>query len=162
VLTDVFDTSNEFHGAQIGFMSEFQGRCWRVNLLGKMALGSMQQQVMISGQSTTTVPGEIPINTNQGLLALNSNSGLYQRDVFAVVPELGVNLAYSIHPNIDLTFGYSLIYWSRVAQPGDQVNLLINPTQTAGNLVGAAQPDFIFHDHTYWVQGLTFGVECRF
>lgn len=161
-LTDVFDTQNEFHGAQVGVLSEFRQGCWRVDLLGKLSLGNMHQIVSIAGQSVTTVPGETPVVDNQGLLALDSNSGLFARDVFAVVPELGINVAYSIHPCIDLTLGYSLVYWSRVAQPGDQVNLLINPTQTAGDLVGAAQPDFLFQDNTYWVQGLSFGVECRF
>ena len=161
-IADLFDARNEFHGGEIGFMSEYQGRCWRMRLLGKIALGNMAQHVAIRGQTTTTLPGADPETRDGGLLAQATNSGEFEREVFAVVPELGVNFAYRLHPCVDLTLGYNLIYWSRVARAGDQINLLVNPTQAGGELDGAPQPEFIFRDTSYWVQGLSFGVECRF
>ena len=47
-----------------------------------------------------------------------------------MVPEIGFNLGYRITPQATVYVGYSLLYASNVARPGDQINRNINPTQT--------------------------------
>lgn len=161
-VADVFDAQNEFHGGQIGFQAEYEGSCWRVKLLGSVALGNMNQQVRIGGETITTTPQDPPVVRAGGLLAQPTNSGIFERDEFAVMPELGIQFAYRLHPCIDLTMGYSFLYWSRVARAGDQIDLLVNPTQDEGELEGAPKPEFFFEDSAYWVHGLNFGLQCRF
>jgi len=40
---DAFVAQNEFHGGQLGLAGEYQGRCWSLELLGKVALGAMHE-----------------------------------------------------------------------------------------------------------------------
>jgi hypothetical protein len=58
-----------------------------------------------------------------------------------------------------MTVGYSGLVWTRVARPGDEINLAVNPgatrlTQTA--------PPFAFHDSVLWAQGLELGFEMNY
>jgi hypothetical protein len=101
------------------------------------------------------------------LLALSTNSGRISHDEFAVVPELGVILGYDVTHLVRLTVGYSFLYWSDVARPGDQVNRIVNPalvpTSTVfGTTGGLPQPAPSFNRTDFWAQGLSFGIELRY
>jgi hypothetical protein len=49
-----------------------------------------------------------------------------------------------------------------MVRPGDQVDLLVNPTQiNSGTLVGAARPQFDFKESDFWLQGVNLGLEYR-
>ena len=92
-----------------------------------------------------------------------TNIGSYNHNGFTVVPELQLKLGYDFTPTVRLTFGYDVIYWSRVARPGEQVDLAVNTSQASGQpLVGAPVPRFVFHETDLWVQGISVGGEWRF
>jgi hypothetical protein len=162
-LTDRFETQNDFHGGEIGAAAEFWCGDLSLRLLGKVALGSTRQRVDISGTTIITVPGAPPAQFNGGLLALGTNIGSYSRNEFTVVPEAGLSIGYQLTCNIRAMVGYSLIYWSDVVRPGDQVDLVINPTQLPpGTLQGPARPAFTFKSSDFWAQGVNFGLEFRY
>ena len=90
--------------------------------------------------------------------------GRYTQNDFAVIPELGVTLGYDITERLRATVGYSFIYWSRVARPGDQIDMAVNPSYIPnhGPPVGAAYPQFEFNTTDLWIQGANVGLELRF
>ena len=117
-VSDLFAASNEFNGAELGFAAKT--RCCRLSmeLLGKLAIGSTQSRVNVNGSTVVTEPGQQPVTYTGGLLALPTNSGSYQQNDLSVVPELGITLGYDFTCRLKATFGYTLMYWSRVARPG--------------------------------------------
>lgn len=162
-LFDQFDTGNEFNGGELGLVFEERLCRWSLEMLLKLGIGSTHSQVAIHGRTVTTVPDFDPVTTQGGLLALPSNIGDYERDQFTVIPELGVTLGYDLTCNLRATFGYTFIYWSKVARPGDQIDLDVNQSQfSGGTLVGEARPAFSWVTTDYWVQGLNFGFDYRF
>lgn len=162
-VTDNFQTDSEFHGVDLGLASQWRRGRWTLDLLGKAALGNTTNTVHINGSTTTEVPGG-PTTTNQGgLLAQRTNIGTFTNDDFSVVPELNVNIGYNITPRLRALLGYSFLYWTNVARPGDQIDTSLNPSQfPPGTLSGAARPAFTFNDSDFWAQGLNTGLEYRF
>lgn len=160
-VLDVFTTQNEFHGGQLGFVAEYCGPCWKVELLGKIALGGMRQRVLIDGRTITTEPAGLPIATAGGLLAQPTNIGVYERTGVAFVPEIGANLAYDVNPCWRISCGYSLIVWNNVVLAGNHIDRTVNLSQNPGPLVGEPRPRFSFNGTGYWVQGLNVGLEYR-
>ena len=150
-IVDRFATENEFNGAVFGIEATIVRDCWRLEMLARLGFGNMRQQVSIAGQTTNTVaPNNVAVLA-EGLLANAGNQGVRERDEFAVVPELGATFVYELSDCIDLSVGYSFIYWSNVVQPGDQID---------ANLFVPSQ--FAFNDGSYWVHGFNTGVEFRF
>ncbi|MHB8952877.1 MAG: BBP7 family outer membrane beta-barrel protein [Pirellulaceae bacterium] len=163
-IFDQFDTSNEFHGADVGVV--WQGGWRRVTLEGllRASLGNVQQVVTIQGSTITTSGATSPEASAGGLLALPSNIGSYSQDRLAVIPELGINVGFQILPSLRVMAGYTFLYWGPVVRAGDQIDLDVNPDQVAppvSPLVGALRPEFAFQEVDYWAQGLTFGLEGR-
>ena len=152
-----FQTRNEFHGGLIGLSANYQNCQWQVDLLAKIAFGNMRQSVNISGTTISNVPppsgaGIDTTTSNDGPVTAGL-TGRRVRNEFAVVPELGAKLRYSLHECLDLSAGYSFVYWSDVVQPGDH---LAPPNLASGSRV------FTMNSGSYWVHGLNFGAEVRF
>ncbi|MGM0486278.1 MAG: BBP7 family outer membrane beta-barrel protein [Planctomycetota bacterium] len=160
-LSDSFDTRNSYHAGEIGLWGAYDHGPVTWSLLAKVGLGSMNQRTEIAGETITSVPGLAPAVTNQGLLALESNSGVFKRNVFAVSPEVALNGTYHLNGWIDLIFGYSFIYWNNVVQPESQIDRFVNPTQITGQLEGVARPAFPDSDTGYFVQGVNAGIQCE-
>jgi hypothetical protein len=170
VINEGFNTRNEFNGGELGLIGEFQRNCWIVRGYAKVALGSTERTVDIHG---TTQLNDLSPQTG-GLLAQPSNIGNYHSSVFSVVPEVGFNLGYAITPRLRAFTGYTFMYWTRVARPGEQIDLHVNtsqfpqfglaPPSNLGNgaLVGQPLPAFSFHSSDFWAQGINFGLEFRF
>ncbi len=155
---DIFDTKNEFHGAVLGIEVISRQGPWTIDLLAKVGIGDMHQRVNISGFEIRD-DGITEQTFNGSLLALPSNIGFRERNKFAVVPELGVKSRWQAHPDLELSLGYSFVYWSDVMQAGDIIDRVVNGSQTSGGaLSGTARPAFVFQDGTYWVHGLNFGL----
>jgi len=169
--TDAFDARNRFYGLQIGGRAAYDRGPWVGTVSGKLALGTMQQRVSVNGfletndyndyGPTQIFPG--------GYFALPTNSGDHSRNTFAVVPEIAFNLGYRITPQATVYVGYSLLYASSVARPGDQINRTINPYQTVsyGNdppvvQGGPQEPTFNFNTSDFWAQSLSIGFAYRF
>jgi hypothetical protein len=162
-LTDRFHTRNEFHGGELGLLSRIYRGRWSFDVLGKVALGGTWSTVTIDGATTVTVPGVAPASRGGGLLAQGSNIGTFSEENFAVVPEVGLTLGYFVRPRLRALMGYTFIYWSHVARPGDQIDVALNPLQlTPGPFIGPERPAFEFRDSDFWAQGLNFGLEYTF
>lgn len=155
-IEDSFRTTNQFNGWDLGVAYQRQRGHWSLELLGKMALGVTRQTVDIAGSTRINgVPG-----TGGGLLAQTTNIGSYSRDTFTILPELGANLGFDLTSNLRLKAGYSLIFWSNVVRPGDQIDMDINPNLFPPAIPGGAgRPEFVFRDTDFWVQGASFGGE---
>jgi len=168
LIDDVFNTSNQFFGGEIGFLIDWQRRRWSVDFLSKLAIGNTRQRVDIFGQ---TIRDGNQVFPDHGLLAQPSNVGTYERDEFSVIPELGVTAGYMLTERLRVTFGYTLLYWSRVARPGDQIDLRVNPDfldlPTDPSLlpdpdtIQPQSPEFVFRDTAIWAHGFNAGVDYR-
>ncbi len=159
---DIFRARSEFYGGEIGLMAQgCDGRLtW--NLMSKVAFGNTRETVTIRGDTVVSVPGAGFSTNDFGLLALPSNIGVYEGDEFTIVPELAVNVSYSVKSWLQLSIGYSVIYWTNAVMAGDAIDLSINPTQIGGPLVGTVAPTYSLADQSFWAQGLTVGVNGRF
>lgn len=160
-LFDQFDTTNQFHGVELGFACEDRFDRWTFDLLLKLGLGNTSSKVTIDGQTQTTVPGAGTATFTGGLLAQTTNIGSYTKNQFAVIPELELTLGYDLTPRLRATMGYNFLYWSRVARPGDQIDR--DASQLPPEAVtGAQRPAFQFSGSDFWAQGLRFGLDFHF
>jgi hypothetical protein len=161
--SDGFKTSNSFYGGNIGASMEASRGRWTLLTIGRLGLGGTSERVTISGRSVATSGSSTPVTTSGGLLAMPTNIGTYGNVGFAVVPQLETKLTFVLTPSIRLNVGYDIMYWSRVARPGQQISPYVNPTQSQGRtLTGTPGPVFGFRETSLLVQGLSTGLEFRF
>lgn len=163
-LIDQFETENEFHGAELGFLAELC-RCNNVSLelLAKVALGNTRSKVNINGSTRIVTPSGSDTTNAGGLLALPSNSGSFEQNDFTVVPEIALRMNYQIACNWQLQFGYTFIYWSDVARSVDQIDPRLNLTQLPpGPQTGENLPQFRMVTDDFWAQGLNLGLQYDF
>ena len=156
-LNDSFRVNNRFNGGQIGLESEWRRNRWSLDLKAKVALGNMSERVEIFGSTLTN-----GVVANRGLLAQPSNSGTFQRNHFAVVPDVGVNVGYQVTNHLRAFVGYDFLYLSDVVRAGDQVDFRVNPNQLRGVAAGPAAPAFNFRGSDFWAQGVSFGLEFKY
>lgn len=163
---DSFQTRNHFYGGQLGGQVQFLRGKMSLDLAGKVALGSTHQTVSVAG-STNLIPvtgpsSQFPV----GYFALRSNIGASHEDQFTVVPEGNIRIGYQLTCSLKATLGYTFLYWSSVARPGDQFNRAVDITQApsfGGNpAVLGTSPLPPFNHTDFWAQGLDLGLEYRF
>lgn len=160
---DLFRAENRFHGAQVGFVSEFRHGKMFIETRGTVAMGPVIQTATIAGSTEITTPGSPTTVSTGGLLAQTTNIGTVTRTRFAVAPEVGVNIGAQVTDHVRLYVGYSFLYWSNVVRPGNLIDLGVNP-----NLLPPAQPGgpnrpaFQWNENSFWAQGITFGVQFRY
>lgn len=162
-LHDRFRTSNQFHGAEVGSVFRLRSGRWDCELLTKLALGNVRQSVTINSDTQTDVGGVIDLLPG-GLLGQRSNIGSYQRNRFAVLPEIGLTMGYRVTNRLSASLGYSLIWWYQVARPGDQIDPSVNPNLIPPEAVpftGPLRPEFRFRDDSFWAQGINLGLTYR-
>jgi hypothetical protein len=169
--TDEFDTINNFYGAQAGVRARFDRKGFFTSATVKFAMGAMVQSANISGSLVTNDFTNFgPTQTfSGGYFALPSNIGSYSRTVFAVIPEIGLNLGYQITSWMSVFVGYTFLYTNNVIRPGNQINRTVNTSQDtaytenpAAKLQGPAQPTFKFNSSDFWAQGINVGLAFRF
>lgn len=161
-ITDSFRTQNQFHGASLGFLADFRHDVMSLEVLGKIAFGNVRQSVIVDGETTLTPPGGgAPTTTNNGLLALPSNIGSFERNRFAVAPELNINVLWHFTPQLKAVCGYSILYWSNVVLSGNQIDTTLNLTQVPGPIVGPAFPRAHFQRTDFLAQGINIGMDYR-
>ncbi len=165
-VLDRFNTSNEFVGGEIGFDWGIERNRWCVDLLSKLAIGNNRQKVTIFGETSAIDSAGAPRGPELGgLLAQVSNIGNYERDRFSVVPELNLNVGYKLTQSLKLRVGYTLLYWTDVVRPGDQISLDVNNTLIpsfglpATPTIPPFRPQFTFHETNVLIQGLNTGLE---
>ena len=86
-----------------------------------------------------------------------------------MVPEAALNVGYRLTNWASLVAGYTFLYASNVARPGEQIDRTVNTTQSPSfggpvptRLVGAARPRFQFEGSDFWAHGPSFGVALKF
>jgi hypothetical protein len=170
VTNDLFDASNDFYGAQLGIRGRYDAGRFTADATLKVGIGAMRQHVDVAGSlQTNFFTGSAVQSFASGLFAQATNAGSHSRTVFAVVPEVGVNVGFRLTSWASVVAGYSFLYASNVARPGDQVNRTINPTQSQAisltnpaNLSGPGQPGFKFEGSDFWAHGLNIGLAFNF
>ena len=89
---------------------------------------------------------------------------MQMRFTFSVVPETGLQLGYQVTPWLRATVGYTLIYWTHVARPGNQTDRTVNPALVPTDPLfgiggGPARPALpAVRESDFWVQGVNFGL----
>lgn len=159
-VTDNFQTQNRLHGFALGFLSTRRVGCFQFESTFRLISGNLERQVRING-STTTVAGGATNTTAQGLLARNTNTRDIKSNTFALAPEVGVNLAYAIGPNLDFTIGYNYLMIPKVAQASRQINRNLR-VNLSDPLTGSQDPSFPFTTSRYWVRSLGLGAQLRY
>jgi hypothetical protein len=102
-----------------------------------------------------------------GILALPTNIGDYDRAVFSIVPEFGINADVNLTRNLRLLAGYSILLWTHVARPGNQLDTAVSPglapsDPSFGATVMPTRPFFTFRDEVFWVHAFSLGLEYRY
>lgn len=176
--SDVFNTRNQFGGAQLGLRASYPlGGC-NLELKGSSALGINHEIVGVYGASALyAIPAARPSVPQPptlvsvvpgGVQAVASNSGRFVRsNRFSTVEEFSVSLGLPILETLQLSVGYNLFYWSNVVRPGNQVNRFVDTTQVPTDASynpnsTATQPPFLFQSTNFWAQGLTLSLALTF
>jgi hypothetical protein len=144
-IFDQFDTRNQFYGGQVGIRGEYVLGSWFARGSFKLALGDTHETADVNGATTILSPGGGTTVGSGGLLALPSNIGHYSRDIFAVIPEIGLSIGYQFATHVRVSVGYDFLYWSEVARPGDQIDRSINPSQLVRSAGGTASTAAVLH-----------------
>ncbi len=121
----------------------------------------------ISGSTTflDPVPGGNAVTQPGGLLAQQSNRGVFTSNAFSVVPEFNINLGFNVTPSIRVWAGYTFMYWNNVMRAGEQIDLNVDPNQLptrAGPGAFGTQPTFPGRVTDVWLQGLSLGAQIRY
>ncbi|NLE39996.1 MAG: BBP7 family outer membrane beta-barrel protein, partial [Pirellulaceae bacterium] len=156
-MYDDFRSRNEFHGAELGVITQFHRCRWSLELLAKMAIGNNRQTVNINGETTLQAPNDDPVTVPGGLLALDTNMGRYTRDEFVVIPQFGAEIGYQLTCRLRAYVGYNFIYWANVARAGEQIDYYVNSSyipQEGQEPSGPARPRFDWKDSNFWAQGI--------
>jgi hypothetical protein len=169
IIRDSFGTRNQFYGGQLGLVGDWRHNRWTVDFRTTVALGTTHQDLDIEGSQTRLAPGALPAVFNGGLLALNSNIGERSRDVFSVVPEVGLTVGYQLTDHLKTFVGYNFLYWSNVIRPGDQIDTTIDvnrvprfvPPGVTVPDAGQIRPAVLFKETDFWAHGITAGFEYR-
>jgi hypothetical protein len=173
-IHDTFGTRNQFNGGNFGLRTEwFHNDRWSFDVVGKAALGGMQETVAIQGNTVTTVPGFPAVNSVGGILTQprnltagvgpGGNIGTYTRTRLAAIPEVDANLHFQLTPIWRLNVGYSLLYLTNVARPGNQIDPILDPNRfPPATTPVSPHPVFTYSERSVWMQGINLGLEARF
>jgi hypothetical protein len=170
-IRDSFVNRSNFWGGQVGLRGEARYSCFFAQGTFKLALGVTSERCFIEGVTQDQFPGFPAVQANGGLLALPTNIGRHYHNEFAVVPEWQLKVGYQVCENLRFSVGYTGLYMSNVARPGDQIDLAINTNRlprfapgatAAGTEVGPPHPAFQFNQTSFWAQGLMGGIELKY
>lgn len=162
---DQFSTTNNFHGVDLGLISQVQRGAWNLEVISKVALGYQNAAVSINGARTISGPDGTLTTLPGGRLTQPTNINEYGRTSPTVVPEFGVKLAYQFRPNLRAYVGYTFLYWYHVVRAGDQVDVGVNRdllSATPPTNPDLRRPTHLFVDNDIWAQAISFGLEWRY
>jgi hypothetical protein len=125
-MVDDFQTTSHFYGWNFGLDWEYRYRCWFWDVGIHNAIGVSRDTVNVGGFSSST--SNTPNQVQGGLLAGITNLGRRVSDGFCDVPDIRTQIGYQLTSHIRFAVGYSLVYVSNVARPGDQIDPVVNPT----------------------------------
>lgn len=168
IVSDNFQTKNQFYGFQIGARSNMAYKKATLDLTGKIAIGENYETLKINGQTTIrNSPDPIffpDASYAAGVFAQPSNSGSFNNRQFAVIPEVQAKLGYFVTPHIHPFLAYNFLCIDNVIRPGDQINRFINPSENPAlaqgqPFTGIPAPLRSFTNTSIWMQGVSAGIE---
>lgn len=170
-FTDDFQTQNNFYGFQLGLRSKSVApNGITLDVTAKVALGENAEVIDITGNTMITNDAlGIGVETlNSGIFAQPTNAGSFNRNTFAVLPEVQIKVGYMITPNVHPYIGYDVMYLNKVVRPGEQINNNINSTESpalsdgATSVTGSFSPGKpTFKNTNFWIQGVVVGFEIN-
>jgi hypothetical protein len=157
--SDQFNTTNNFHGLDLGLTGDVANGPWRLSWLAKIAVGGTFVDSHINGSNSIAIPGTGTTVSAGGFYTQPSNIGSTSSNRFAVAPELGLTAGYQFTDNLRAVVGYSLLYWTGLVRPGGRMDTTINTSQLNGGiLAGPARPQARMNTTDYWAQGFNLGL----
>ena len=164
LIHDNFSARNDFYGSEVGLRTQLYRGRWSFEILTKIALGNNHQTVTISGEEYKTVPGSPTVYYPTGIFATEkTNMGTYQRDSFAMIPQLGLEVGYQVNRHWRTYIGYNILYWGSVLRSGDQIDLNVDTRNWPGvDQTGTHFPAYSGNETSFWAQGINVGSEFRF
>ncbi|MEN6458084.1 MAG: BBP7 family outer membrane beta-barrel protein [Thermoguttaceae bacterium] len=161
-IHDNFRARNDFYGSELGLRTRLYRNRWSLDVLTKIALGINHQSVNINGTTDITTATSTASYTT-GIYAGPDNSGVYQRDVFTMIPELKIELGYQLTQHWRAFVGYDILYWGDVWRSASQIDLKLDPRNFPPSTeTGLPFPEFSGKTSTFWAQGINVGAELRF
>jgi hypothetical protein len=168
-VSDTFAAQNQFYGGQLGISSRFYPcHLMRLDFGAKLAVGTTHQEINIIGRQLRTLADGTQVNSSAGLLALPTNIGRHSEERFTQVPEIDFKVTALLAKWLDVSVGFTSIYWSRIMRPGLQIDRGLDITQipnfpqgAGATPTGLTQPFVPFRQSDLWLLGLSVGVELR-
>lgn len=166
-MHDEFKTTNRAYMTQVGFRGGYSTERWFVNGELKVGLGVISQRGSVDGSTTAgTIGASLPAQSG-GLFALPGNIGNYEQTKFGFMPELALNLGFHLTPSLTLVGGYEFMFINSVIRPGGLIDGTVNtqrvpsvnltPVQSLPN-----RPASVFNNESFWLQGISIGLQYRF
>lgn len=154
---DSYEAENHFHGGQIGVQSSVNQGRWNFTATNKVHLGNIEHRVLIDGRSQTGPFNDAPtlVNAERGLFAKDD---FFTQDSFTFAPEMNFKLGYQMRDHVRFSVGYSLIYWDSVALAGEQIDPVVDARRIENLGLAVNEPDYVFQDTAFFVQGVDLGV----
>lgn len=160
-IYDSFRSKNQFWGCELGLFGSRQHGNWSLDGGARLAIGSTKQQLDVYGQTIVNQAGVTTISSG-GLLAQRTNSGSWERNRFALIPQFDVALGYQLSNTWKFSVGYSLLYWGNVVRGPNQIDPVVNPGLLPPEqmpLTGDLRPEARFNQTSFLAQGITLGLE---
>jgi len=167
MVFDSFRTENHFNGGQIGLVAHAQRGRWTLDGRAVVAFGNLSRTANISGGQSLILPNGTTMNAVGGLLALpGANIGRFNDNVFAVMPEAGLNIGYQVTSRTRVFVGYNLLYLGNALRPGDTIDTSVDParvpnflTTPANPIMGTPRPRPMARSSDFFIQGINFGLQ---
>lgn len=156
-VSDSFQTSNEFHGAQLGLQMEYRESVWSFQGLAKLGFGSLSREALRTGETTVQVDSSTSTEP-VGLLVRDTNRGRVSNQHFSWVPEIDGTLGWHRYHGWDLTLGYHLLAVTDAIQPCGSIDAELG-VNLSDPLVGAARPSADLRYRTFYIHGIHFGLQ---
>ncbi|MEM4360476.1 MAG: BBP7 family outer membrane beta-barrel protein, partial [Candidatus Bilamarchaeaceae archaeon] len=133
-----------------------------------VAFGNLNRTLYITGGQQLLLADGTIRTANGGLLALpGANIGKFSDNVFAVVPEVGVNIGYQLTPRMRFFVGYNFLYLANVLRPGSAVDTVVDaaripnfplPNNPAPLPTIPPRPTALVRSSDIFAQGISFGL----
>jgi Putative beta barrel porin-7 (BBP7) len=167
VVSDTFQTRNQFYGGMIGLRMGFNLPRLSADLTVRAALGSTREvQNVWGGFTSINFPNPGFNSGPEGIFAQPANEGRRSANKFSVVPDAQLKLTYAITSWMQASAGYDFLYFTNVIRPGDQINRELPKGQTfnQANPFGSSttSPAKLFQTTDFFAHGWSFGLQFNY
>ncbi len=162
LVEDTFAASNDYHMLPLGLHYVRRNGGWRVSARGSVSIGFVSQEVRIHGRTTSSVGDVVTSVDTGGLFALPSNTGTYDRNEFAFVPELNLQLHRALGKGVWANVGYTLLYLNDVVRAPAHIDTTIDPAQLPPATGTGTRPAFAWNSGGELLHGLNAGLEWHY